>query len=215
MKKSTLFLSLLLFPLLLSAHLADPAFFLHGRIDPNNGRYKTFIEILKLMDERHVQTIVETGTERWQEAQYCFDGDGGATIIFAHWASENDANMHSVDINETHLHYCYNNTRAYGEHLSLVLSDSVAFLDSFLKSIDFLYLDSYDYDENNPKPAQEHCLREIMAAENKLKPTSIVMIDDCNVPGGGKGYLAIQYLLSRGWVLHSNHHQVILIQGNT
>lgn len=210
--KKWLLLYVLFFPLILGARLADPAFFLHGRIDPLNGRYKTFIEILKLMDERHVKTIVETGTERWEEAQYCFDGDGGATIIFAHWATENDAKMYSVDINAKHLGYCYKNTQAYIHHLDLVLGDSVAFLESFPHTIDFLYLDSYDYDENNPQPAQEHCLREIIAAESKLTDASIVMIDDCNVPGGGKGYLAIQYLLSRGWMLHKNYHQVILLR---
>lgn len=211
--KKWLQLYLLFFPWILNAHLADPAFFLDGRIDPANGRYKTFFEILKLMDERHVHTIVETGTERWQDVQRCFDGDGGSTIIFAHWATENDAKIYSIDINKTHLDYCYNNTQGYINHLDLVLSDSVAFLEDFPQPIDFLYLDSYDYDVNDPKPAQEHCLREILAAENKLTPSSIIMIDDCNVPRGGKGYLAIQYLLSRGWVLHKNAHQVILLRG--
>lgn len=199
---------------MLHAVAIDPSFYLSGRIDSSNGRYKTFTEVLKLMDERHVRIIVETGTERWQKPEYCFDGDGGSTIIFAHWATQNNATMCSVDINETHLQYCDANTRPYSSHLKLIWSDSVAFLHSFPEPIDFLYLDSYDYDENHPLPAQQHCLQEILAAENKLTSSSIIMIDDCNIPGGGKGFLAIQYLLSKGWVLHKNHHQVILLKRN-
>lgn len=212
MIKNCISLCLLFLPTILSASPHHPASYLSKRIDPANGRYKTFIEVLKLLDERKAHVIVETGTERWQESQYCFDGDGGSTIIFAHWATENDAQMYSVDINETHLGYCAENTRAYSKNLKLILSDSVAFLQNFPDAIDFLYLDSYDYDEKNPRPAQEHCLSEVKAAEDKLTTSSVVMIDDCNVPGGGKGFLAIQYLLSKGWVLHQNHHQVILLK---
>lgn len=201
-------LQFLFAPMILSAMLP----YLQDRIDPANGRHKTFTAVLELLAARQVQTIVETGTERWQEAKNCFDGDGGSTIIFAHWASENRAQMYSVDINETHIGYCRANTLPYSDNLKLILGDSVAFLQNFPGTIDFLYLDSYDYDENNPNPPQQHCLREVMAAEDKLKNSSIVMIDDCNIPGGGKGLLAIEYLLSKGWILYRNHHQVILLK---
>ncbi len=203
--------SIFLLPVLLSGEALPPAHYLSERIPEENGRYKTFHSALKLMKKRNVQTIVETGTERWQDSNYCFDGDGGSTIIFANWAKDNGAKMFSVDIDPTHIKYAANNTKEYVDNLSLVLSDSVAFLQNFPTKIDFLYLDSYDYDEKNPDPAQQHCLREIIAAEDKLSPDSIIMIDDCNIPGGGKGYLAIQYLLSRGWFLYKNFHQVILI----
>ncbi len=212
MIKKCILASLLFLPQIFSLVREDPTHYIDGRIDPLNGRYKTFAEILRLMDERHVRTIVETGTERWQEAKNCFDGDGGATIIFSHWAYKNQAIMYSVDINETHIGYCFENTRPYVQNLNLVLSDSVAFLQNFPERIDFLYLDSYDYSETDPLPAQRHCLQEVLAAEDKLHSASIVMIDDCNIPGGGKGLLAIQYLLSKGWLLHKNHHQVILLK---
>jgi hypothetical protein len=85
-------------------------------------------------------------------------------------------------------------------------------LRTFPSQIDLLYLDSYDYDENNPGPPQEHNLNEVIAAYDKLTDNSIVMIDDCNIPGGGKGKLAIQYLQDRGWRLYTNKHQVILLK---
>lgn len=201
-----------LLPIILNSENTNSAYYLEGRIPLSNGRYPSFKEALTLMTKRNVQVIVETGTERWLEEQYCFDGDGGGTIILSHWAMDHGAYMYSVDINETHLYYASLNTKKYANHLCLVLEDSVSFLERFPTSIDFLYLDSYDYDEKNPLPAQQHCLREIQAAEHKLKDSSIVMIDDCNIPGGGKGLLAIKYLLSKGWILHKNHHQVLLIQ---
>lgn len=193
-------------------HCDDPTIYLEGRLSSLNGRYPTFTEALRLLSERNVRTIVETGTERWLDATACFDGDGGSTIIFGHWAYNNNAQMYSVDINETHVQYSQDNTFAYLANLTLVLQDSVNFLENFSSQIDFLYLDSYDYDERNPGPPQEHCLREILAAENKLTEDSIIMIDDCNIPGGGKGKRAIDYLLSKGWFLHRNRHQVILLK---
>lgn len=190
----------------------DPAVYMEGRLPSHNGRYKTFHEVLTMLNARDIKVIVETGTERWQEPQYCFDGDGGATIIFGHWAHENGAKMYSVDIDPTHVRFAKANTESYRDCLSIILSDSVAYLKEFDQPIDFLYLDSYDYNENNPGPPQQHCLNEVLAAEDKLTENAIVMIDDCNIPGGGKGKRAIEYLLSRGWSLHRNFHHVILVR---
>lgn len=215
MKFFILLLFLFFLPAQFFAKPLQADYFLNGRIPTDNGRYETFHEALSLMDERNVQTIVETGTERWQIEKYSFDGDGGSTIIFGHWATINHAQMYSVDINKTHVEYALNNTKEYESNLKIVLNDSVAFLKNFPHQIDFLYLDSYDYDEQNPVPSQEHCLREIQAAYDKLTTNSIVMIDDCNIPGGGKGYLAIKYLLSKGWYLHRNRHQVILLRNDS
>lgn len=190
----------------------NPSIYLEGRLPESNGRYKTFYEALRLMSERDVKTIVETGTERWLEAKNSFDGDGGSTIIFSHWAFNHKAQMYSVDIDQNHLAYSKDNTFAYKANLTLVLQDSVEFLKYFPNKIDFLYLDSFDTSEDNPGPSQDHCLKEVLAAEDKLTDKSIIMIDDCNVRGGGKGKLAIAYLLSNGWTLHRNFHQVIFIK---
>lgn len=94
----------------------------------------------------------------------------------------------------------------------LVCSDSVRYLKSFGKQIDFLYLDSFDYDFNNPSPSQRHHLREIIAAYPWLTKESIVMIDDCDLAGGGKGVLVISYLINRGWKIAMQGYQVIMVQ---
>jgi len=54
-------------------------------------------------------------------------------------------------------------------------------------------------------PSQAHCRNELLAAMHALKPTSIVLIDDANFPGGGKPRLAKQVLRESGWLELSSH----------
>lgn len=183
---------------------------LNGRIPPTNQRYATFQLALDLMEQRQVKVIVETGTAR-NGAQNCI-GDGCSTLIFADWAHRHHAYIYSVDINPTAIATAKKVTRFHANNIECVCSDSVAFLDNFNQPIDFLYLDSYDYELDNPRPSQEHHLKEIMAAYPHLTQESIVMIDDCDLPGGGKGLLVIQYLLDRGWKVVLAGYQTILIK---
>lgn len=177
-------------------------------ISPNLREY-TFVEALKLMSERNVKTIVETGTARAGSAG--FNGDGGSTIILGHWAHNHNARMFSVDINPDYVSASRNACKEYEECITFVCSDSLKFLHDFKDTIDFLYLDSLDYDFDNPIISQEHHLNEIKAIYKNLHNNTIIMIDDCGkLPGGGKGGLVIPWLLDRGWKIHSNGYQVIL-----
>lgn len=188
----------------------SPSYYLENRLDKTNGRYGTFTKALELLNKRKIKTIVETGTARCGDSN--FDGDGGSTIIFGHWAMDHDAVMYSVDVSPSHIALARQASKKYLTHLFFVEEDSISFLQNFPSTIDFLYLDSYDYDENDPLPPQMHNLHEVMAAYDKLTDHSIIMIDDCNIPGGGKGKLAIEFLLKKGWKLHANRHQVILLK---
>ena len=189
---------------------SDPESYLDGRLDKTNGRYETFKQVINLLEEKNVKTLIETGTARCGDSN--FDGDGGSTIIFAHWAVEHDAQMYSVDIDAVHIEIAKQVTEQYMTHLTYALEDSVTFLKEFEGKIDFLYLDSWDYSESDPYPAQIHNLKEVLAAYDKLHDQSIIMIDDCNIPGGGKGKLAIDFLLQNGWYKFMNRHQVILLR---
>ena len=60
--------------------------------------------------------------------------------------------------------------------------------------------------------SQEHCLKELQAAEPCLSKHSIILIDDNTLPGGGKGRLARQYLLDKGWVIVFDYHQSLWIR---
>lgn len=190
----------------------SPKALLQNKIPKKNMRYDTFHAALKLMRDRNMKTIVETGTARG--GRKGFESDGGSTIIFADWAKERGAEFYSVDISLDHLNQAKRGVTqeigAIPSSIHFVCSDSIAFLQNFGKTIDFLYLDSYDFDFNNPLPSQYHHLYEIQAAYPKLSENSIVMIDDCTLPYGGKGKFAIEFLLERGWKILENRYQVIL-----
>jgi predicted O-methyltransferase YrrM len=194
-----------------SAYAWPPSHYLSHKIPPENHRYKTFLLALSLLEERKAQVLVETGTSR--EGDVFCRGDGCSTLIFGAWARDHRAELYSVDISARNLENAktavLNHVRRT-HNIHFICSDSVSFLSSFHKPIDFLYLDSFDYDENDPLPSQIHHLNEIKAALPFLTETSIVMIDDCDFPNGGKGKLAIEWLLEQGWKILAQEYQVIL-----
>lgn len=46
--------------------------------------------------------------------------------------------------------------------------------------------------------SKTHHLNEFMAIENQLHDKTIVLIDDCDLPNGGKGKLVVDYMLKNG-----------------
>jgi len=61
-------------------------------------------------------------------------------------------------------------------------------------------------------PCQEHCLNEFKAIESNLSDTSIVLIDDNRLPGGGKPRLAKQYLYQHGWTCLLDYQQTLWVK---
>src|ERR1700722_15354318 len=182
--------------------------YLEGRLSKDDKRYATLLFALRLMKERRPANIVETGTSRFGNSN--FVGDGGFTILMGDYVRDNDGIFYSVD---TDIHALSKAASALGDSrhfVRLVNEDSVSFLQHFREPIDFLYLDSYDFDVNDPIPSQQHHLKEIMAAYPNLTKHSVVMVDDCGLPYGGKGRYVINYLVNRGWKILANGYQVIL-----
>ncbi|MBI2743857.1 MAG: class I SAM-dependent methyltransferase [Chlamydiales bacterium] len=184
--------------------------FLAGRIPIGDKRHDTLAFAMQLMQRRGATTIIETGTSRLGASNPL--GDGCFTIIVGDYVREMGGVLYSVDIDPQAIATCAAALGHSRNYVQLFTQDSVAFLENFKDPIDFLYLDSYDYVLDNPNPSQEHHLNEIIAAYPKLTRKSVVMIDDCGLPGGGKGKLAIEFLVSRGWKILMNGYQVILSQ---
>ncbi|NDD58645.1 MAG: class I SAM-dependent methyltransferase [Chlamydiae bacterium] len=188
--------------------------YLDGRLSPKDKRYKTFMAAINLLNQRQAQTIVETGTARFGSSN--FEGDGGSSIIFSDWANDHAATFYSVDINQDYINDAYEAVQKTIPNIKtplfFICSDSIEFLRNFGQSIDFLYLDSYDFDVNDPLPSQQHHLEELKASYRWLHEDSVIMIDDCNLPFGGKGKLAIEFLTKRGWKMLRNEYQVILVR---
>lgn len=183
--------------------------YLTNRIIKGDKRYPSFVLILELLEKKNAKVLVETGTAR--NGDQNFWGDGGSTVIFGEWARNNDAILHSVDIAKWAIVNAEAATKKYKNNIRFTCGDSITFLKNFDQPIDFLYLDSYDFDENNPKPSQEHHLKEIIAAYPLLHENSIVMVDDCELPFGGKGLLIIDFLLGNGWTIAHQGYQTILV----
>lgn len=183
----------------------------------SNSRYFTFQVALNLLTQRKQNSylIVETGCQRQKDDL----GAGMSTSIFAEWGSMHNGYVISVDNYLPHLEICLSCVEEWKDNVSMVLSDSVEFLGNCDKSIDLLYLDSLDYpiSENADnlgmiQAAQSHCLNEFMAIENKLQENTIVLIDDNQLPRGGKPKLLKQYLAQRGWVLLLDFQQSLWVR---
>ena len=60
-----------------------------------------------------------------------------------------------------------------------------------------MYLDSYDYSKDREVQikSQQHHLEEFKAIEDRLHNKTIVLIDDCDLPNGGKGKMVVEYML--------------------
>ncbi len=178
-------------------------------------RRDTLREVLRLLDERGARVLLETGVARMGLEKS--KGDGASTIVFGLWAKQNDAHLYSVDIDPEATQRAGQAVAAMGlsNNVTLVTSDSVAYLDDFTETVDFLYLDSYDYHKTDTAiqtASQDHHLKEIKAIEGCLHDKTVILIDDCDMPNGGKGKLVIEWLTERGWKVHMSEYQVILVQ---
>lgn len=179
-------------------------------------RRDTLREVLRLLDERGAKTLVETGVARMGLEKS--KGDGASTIVFGFWAKQNDAHLYSVDIDPEATERAGQavTDMDLSDSVTLVTSDSVAYLDEFTDMVDFLYLDSYDYHKSDTAiqtASQDHHLKEIKAIEGCLHEDTVILIDDCDMPNGGKGKLVIERLTANGWKVHMSEYQVILVKG--
>lgn len=60
--------------------------------------------------------------------------------------------------------------------------------------------------------SQEHCLKELFAALPHMHKKTPILIDDCMLPGGGKGRTAKEWLLSNGYVCLLDLYQTLWIK---
>ncbi|WP_350287502.1 class I SAM-dependent methyltransferase [uncultured Croceitalea sp.] len=179
-------------------------------------RRETFRLSLQLLKQIRARTIIETGTSR--EGLHGAKSNGAATIVFGKWAKENDAFVHSVDISKESVENAQLevNRQNLQNVVEIHHSDSLQFLTNFEQSVDFLYLDSYDYsnDIEVQKKSQAHHLKEFMAIEKQLHDQTIVLIDDCDLPNGGKGKDVIAYMQKNGWRVAVDAYQVLLVRND-
>ena len=176
-------------------------------------RQKTFRRAIELLDERNSTCLIETGVARYGLRNS--KSDGASTAVFGLWAKANNASLYSVDISPESIAGAREAVMELDllDEVKLVTGDSVQFLENFSDPVDFLYLDSYDYDKHDESvqvASQEHHLKEFKAIEEQLGPNTVVLIDDCDLPGGGKGKTVIEYMTRKGWQIDTSAYQILL-----
>lgn len=157
---------------------------------------KTSLEILLKNNINNSYTIVETGCSTNQGTK--------STTLWDMFVQKYGGNVYSVDLDS---HAVSNANNMTSDKTVVTCSDSVKYLQTFSKSIDFLYLDSYDVDFNNPLPSAEHHLNEFNAVKHLLHKGSVILIDDtpisadwyddaCSIPNNDKRRLQFNPNLS-------------------
>jgi hypothetical protein len=152
------------------------------------------------------RTIVETGCVR-ERNDY---SAGYSTVVFAELAERYGGRIFTVDLSAQNMALCRRVTKRWSKLVSYNVGDSIAYLRAWGdgegagRRIDLLYLDSWDYpvapgEDADREASQRHCLGELEAALPFLGPESVVLIDDGDLPGGGKPRLAKERLAELGW----------------
>lgn len=155
--------------------------------------------------------MVETGCIRVKDDW----GAGMSTLVLGDFAKEFGLTLYTVDINPESMELCKEITKDFASAISYNVNDSISFLQTFKKTIDFLYLDSMDCppEDASDSPvllrSQNHQLEEFKAAEDKLAPHAVVMLDDCRFPNGGKCGMSKPYLKSKGWTCLLEEYQSV------
>jgi hypothetical protein len=166
----------IVFKFTISKRLLVPA----NRINPIRNRVPTFEFAISALSRISEPLIVETGCSRKYHGLLAWGDDGCSSYLFDIFTMQNKGKLVSVDIDETNVYHTNSKT---SKRVEIYCSDSVEFLANFEnpEDIDLLYLDSYDFDPNNPEPSQIHHLNELRAIYGRLKSGCMILIDDAGV----------------------------------
>ena len=182
--------------------------FLERYNHPKNIRYESFKFALLEANKRELKTIVETGCARGKMKFIFFSKinwkDGMSTMIFSDYARYVNGTLTTCDIEKKNIENSKKFVKNNKEFVNFIVDDSLNFLNSIQKKIDFLYLDSLD---GHHEGASKHQLEEIKIAKEKLNQNSLVLLDD----KGSKTNLSIDFMLNNNFkILKETKEQVLL-----
>ena len=173
--------------------------FLDKYNNSKNVRFTLFKKTLEIAISRGSKIIVETGTSRGKKKFLFFKKfnwkDGMSTLIFSEFAQFVQGELHSCDISEKNINNAKDFTKKYTDYVDFYIKDSIIFLQKFHKKIDLLYLDSFD--GHDVELASKHQLNEAKAVIDKLKDSSLILLDD----KGAKTVYSKEFFLNQKFVL--------------
>lgn len=184
--------------------------------DPSRSREPTFRIMLDHLRTIKDPLIIETGCARYDKNSEGFDGDGFSTIIFDTFINQHGGEFRTVDINPDNVAFAKTQV---SEKTQVFCSDSVKFLHELNqelknsnKHIDLLYLDSFDFDPNNPHPSSLHHVKELTAIFASLRPGTMIAVDDnfgTATDRNGKGKYVEEFMKDIGVPLFRDGYQLL------
>ena len=198
------------------AKMLQPA----GPNNPVRDRATSLSMVFEILDEKKNKDffIVETGCMRADHGQLALGDDGASTYIFDDFINYYDGEVASVDINPDNVAHAQ---KMVSDKTQVYCSDSVEFLWNIpsKRKIDLLYLDSFDFEPEDPIPSQKHHLKELTAVMKNLRKGSIIIVDDnLNAPEfewftkiaqGGKAGFVKEFMKDVGAELLLDEYQII------
>lgn len=183
--------------------------FLEKYNNKKNIRFPFFKKAINIALERDLKVFVETGTSRGKEKFFFFKKmnwkDGMSTLMFADLVSKIKGELHSCDISQKNVDNAKDFTSEFKKNTFFYVNDSVNFLKTFSKKIDFLYLDSFD--GHDIELASQHQLKEAKESINKLNDKSLILLDD----KGAKTLYSSKYFINNGFVVIGESDNQILL----
>lgn len=176
--------------------------------DRYNGFRKIFEELLKKKDRNF--TIIETGTLRTEDSWT----DGQSSLLFFEFLSIFGGKLITIDIDKSSLLKCKEilskNVGLDKAELVLIHGNSVEELAKIDEEADLLYLDSFDFNHENPMPSMIHHLKEFASAWRIItKSKNILIAADDNFEVFGKGkFLKDWAIETKREILHEGYQLV-------
>lgn len=171
-------------------------------------RFLTMFEALRLLKEFSKKpVIVEVGTLRDSNK-----GGGHSTYKFGEYCKRYGGHLYTVDISSDAIKFSRKASKDFQPWISYHEQDSSRFLRDFDGMIDLLYLDGFDSTPGMEKEASKKQLEEIKTALPKLSEKCIVLLDDADLPMGGKTGYSASYLQNNGFKLVINSYQQLYVR---
>ena len=161
-----------------------------------NGRSATLkAAIQNVVSNYSGARMIETGCYRGT------DPYSSSTFILGHLANILKTQLISIDINIEHIASAEALMKKEGLSESVICGcgDSVLSLGRIFGPIEFLYLDSLDFEKDRPIVCQRHQLAELGAALGKFNPGATLLLDDYQLLERGKCGLSVDFLAERGF----------------
>ncbi len=150
-------------------------------------RQRTFRASFEYLDRfDRPLVIVETGCTRKSGD---WEGDGQSTVLFDKYVSLRDREsvVYSVDIDPASVAEA---RKLVSDRVTVTQEDGVRFLAQLARrlmqegrTIDLLYLDSFDVDWIYWQKSAAHHVKELCAAIRSLRPDTLVVVDDSPLEG--------------------------------